>query len=68
MNVRGAPNREVTVKDENGDQAVKHYGLRSSKLLILFGIRKNCLISGSSLLCGVLMSLWLFLFRLLLCY
>jgi hypothetical protein len=29
-------------------QEVKQYGLRSINSLILFGIRKNCLISGSS--------------------
>jgi hypothetical protein len=31
-------------------QKVKHYCLRSMDSLILFGIRKNCLISGRSLL------------------
>jgi hypothetical protein len=31
-------------------QEVKHYGLKSMNSLILFGIRKNCLISGRSLL------------------
>jgi hypothetical protein len=32
-------------------QDMKHYGLRSiNSLLIVFGIRKNCLISGRSLL------------------
>jgi hypothetical protein len=31
-------------------QEVKHYGLRSINSLILFGIRKNFLISGRSLL------------------
>jgi hypothetical protein len=31
-------------------QEVKHYCLRSTNSLILFGIRKNCLISGRSLL------------------
>jgi hypothetical protein len=30
---------------------VKHYGLRSINSLILFGIRKNCLINGRSILC-----------------
>jgi hypothetical protein len=29
---------------------VKHYGLRSINSLILFGVKKNCLISGRSLL------------------
>jgi hypothetical protein len=31
-------------------EEVKHYGLRYINSLILFGIRKNCLISGRSLL------------------
>jgi hypothetical protein len=30
-------------------EEVKHYCMRSMHLLILFGIRKNCLISGRSL-------------------
>jgi hypothetical protein len=31
-------------------QVVKHYGLRSTSSLFVFGIRKNCLICGKSLL------------------
>jgi hypothetical protein len=31
-------------------QEVEHYGLRFINSVILFGIRKNCLISGRSLL------------------
>jgi hypothetical protein len=45
-------NLQVVIKfwENRFKEEVKHYGLRSINSLILFGIRKNCLISGKSLL------------------
>jgi hypothetical protein len=41
---------EITIPPELIQQEVKHYGLGSMNSLIIFGIGKNCLSSGKSLL------------------